>query len=253
MSTMSLSSRLRKKKGLVRSPFQVRPSVSPETVIDLLPQIAKEIVKARMLIMEGEFNAFKKAKLNELEAFVEDVEKEVSSAIAEHIRTRAVEIKGHQGERGETGAQGIQGERGLIGPKGDVGAQGIQGERGNDGSPDTPDQVVDKVNEAKTLVAFNKIAGLDEWVRKIQQISREKRGGGGGGMSTPQHESFPMNGSDTSITLASNVAAGGNAIWVRYQGQSLDMDTHFTVSDKTVSFTFTPDDGSTISITYFRT
>src|SRR3990167_73501 len=114
MSTMSLSSRLRKKKGLVRSPFQVRPSVSPESVIEMLPQIAKEIVKARMLIMEGEFTAFKKAKFNELEAFVEDVEKEVSGAIAEHIRTRAVEIKGADGYSPEKGKDYFDGLPGVT-------------------------------------------------------------------------------------------------------------------------------------------
>jgi hypothetical protein len=167
---------------------------------------------------------------------------------------------------------GIDGATGPMGPAGRDGIDGRDGINGIDGktpSPEEvaalvmnqlpkaeelkPDAIVDKVNAAETKINLSAIAGLEERINNfLGRLAREQRGGGGGGMGNVIHESFTMNGSDTSVTLANNVAAGGNAIWIRYQGQSQDMDTHFTVSGKTVSFTFTPLNGKTISITYIR-
>lgn len=67
----------------------------------------------------------------------------------------------------------------------------------------------------------------------------------------PRHESFTMNGSDTSVTLLQGVSAAGTAIIVRYQGQTLDLGSQYTVNGNKVNFTFTPINGTTISITYW--
>jgi len=67
-------------------------------------------------------------------------------------------VAGPQGEKGEKGDKGDsivgpQGERGSKGEKGDkgetgpVGSQGIPGANGKDGSPDTGEQIVKKIND----------------------------------------------------------------------------------------------------------
>lgn len=79
-------------------------------------------------------------------------------------------------------------------------------------------------------------------------------GGGGGGFlgasHSPIHEVFTMNGTDTTVTLSSGVAAQGTALWVRYNGQMLDLTTHYTVNGTKITFTFTPEVDKTISVTY---
>lgn len=113
---MSLAQRLAaKRKGLTRSPFQIRPSVSPELVLDLLPKITKELVRARMLLMEGELTAFKEEKLKELDVFVKALEREVSEALAEHIRTRAIEIRGESGYSPIKGKDYFDGKTPIVG------------------------------------------------------------------------------------------------------------------------------------------
>jgi hypothetical protein len=52
--------------------------------------------------------------------------------------------KGEKGETGDRGPQGIQGERGDPGPQG---IQGEQGDTGPAGSPDTPQQVLNKLTQ----------------------------------------------------------------------------------------------------------
>lgn len=55
--------------------------------------------------------------------------------------------QGPQGAPGERGPQGAQGERGAQGAQGPVGDTGARGERGADGSPDSPQQVLDKLRQ----------------------------------------------------------------------------------------------------------
>jgi len=63
-------------------------------------------------------------------------------------------IVGPQGPRGETGPQGIQGPIGLQGPRGETGPQGPAGPNG---SPDTPEDVVEKINIAKNRISWKQI------------------------------------------------------------------------------------------------
>lgn len=67
----------------------------------------------------------------------------------------------------------------------------------------------------------------------------------------PLHELFTMNGADTSVTLSAGVSAQGTALIVRYQGQTLDMTTHYTVSGNKISLLFTPENATVISVTYW--
>jgi multidrug efflux pump subunit AcrA (membrane-fusion protein) len=68
----------------------------------------------------------------------------------------------------------------------------------------------------------------------------------------PRHEAFTMNGVDTSVSLTQAPAAAGTAIFgVRYQGQTLDLGDQYTVDGNKITFSFTPINGTTISVSYF--
>lgn len=99
------------------------------------------------------------------------------------------------------------------------------------------------------------IRGLRKELDELRKMKSGSSSGGSifGGIShTPTHETFTMNGSDTTVTLSQGVAAGGNAIIaLRYQGQVLDMTTHYTVNGNKITFVgFTPENGTIISVTY---
>ncbi len=88
--------------------------------------------------------------------------------------------RGVQGVKGPSGPQGNQGPRGvqgLTGPKGDKGLPGIPGP---DGSPDTPKEIVDKIEKAPDgSIDASKIRNLPMITRELPQLSFF--GGGGGG------------------------------------------------------------------------
>lgn len=210
------------------------------------------------LLNNGRFTQIIEDELLSDERFMEQIFVLFVSRLVELQRGEPGEKgeKGETGESGEPGADGrdgadglpgidgADGRAGLDGIDGKDGTDGKDGENGKDGSPDTPEQIVTKLQSVKE-------PWLDASViRNLPTPEIRKRSRGGGGMSDPRHESFSMSGA-TSVTLARDVAAGGNAIIVRYQGQTLDMTTHYTISGRTVSFTFAPVSGATISVTYW--
>jgi hypothetical protein len=55
--------------------------------------------------------------------------------------------RGRKGAKGDTGPAGAKGDTGPAGPKGDTGPAGPKGDTGAAGSPDTPQQVLDKLEQ----------------------------------------------------------------------------------------------------------
>lgn len=99
---------------------------------------------------------------------------------------------------------------------------------------------------------------LEELSEKIKRIKKQSDGSAGGTTifgsvgHSPVHETFTMNGSDTTVTLRKGVAAQGTAIMVRYQGQMLDLTSQYTVNGNKVTFVgFTPEADTIISVTYW--
>lgn len=238
------------------------PSFANIQFLERLDELTKE--KVEKLIRE------------EFVEIVEDLKADFQKRIEEIIK-EIPEIKSKltKGERGIAGYTPIKGKDYFDGMHGKTPKAGIDFPIPRDGRDadseyvtslvlsripkpeklklDTPDEIVEKVNIAKEKVLQSSIKDLAETFDSLKRAIRQSGGGGGGGgMSLPLHESFSMNGVATSVTLTSNVAAGGNAIIVRYQGQTLDMTTHYTISGKTLSLTFTPENGTTISVTYWR-
>lgn len=134
--------------------------------------------------------------------------------------------------------------------RGPQGIAGQRGEKGADGSPDTPEEVVAKVNK-KGGVKISAVEGLPEALKKAK-----KEGGGakaGGGMGNVLHETKNVNASTTSVSVTYPIAASGRAVWIYYQGQFLVYGTHYTVSGKTITILATPlVDGTFLDITYIR-
>ena len=85
------------------------------------------------------------------------------------------------------------------------------------------------------------------------RVDMKKGGSGGGGMGNVIHEQFNIGIDTTSITLANNVAAGGNAIWASYEGQNLVINNHISVSGKELTINFPVVANSThLDVTYVR-
>lgn len=133
--------------------------------------------------------------------------------------------------------------------RGVPGRQGEPGKKGEDGSPDTADQVVEKVNKAGKKVQLSAIEGLTEELRKVR---REFGGGKGGGMGNTIHETHAVSSGSTSISIANTIAAGGRAAWLYYQGQHLVYGTDYTINGRIISILFTPVDGTYVDVTYIR-
>lgn len=77
----------------------------------------------------------------------------------------------------------------------------------------------------------------------------------GGGMGNWTHQVFEISSATTSVTLNSRVAAGGNAILVRYQGQLLAHGVQYTSpgTGKNLPLLFTPADNTYLEVTFVRT
>ncbi len=259
---MTLTQRLAaKSKGLTRSPLQLRPSVSPESVIAMLPEIAKEIVNARMIILERAIRAEAEQVISDIRAIVPILERESSEAILEHIRSRAVEIRG---EPGYTPIKGVDYFDGKTPTKDELTSlikpmipAPVKGDKGDDGSPDSPEEIVGKINKSERLIDFKMISGLNEWVNKVQQIVREKKGGGsggGGGMGAFQSELKNVSSATTTISTTYAIAGNGQVLWLSYNGQALHRGTDYTVGSdrKTITLLFTPTDSTVIQVDYIR-
>lgn len=121
----------------------------------------------------------------------------------------AIAIKGNKGDKGEkgdkgdsiTGPQGKQGTPGVDGRdgvdgkdgadsivpgpqgiQGNPGKDGTDGKDGSDGAPDTPEEVVGKINKSpkKVLIDFKKVRGLEEAFSQINKYGSNPGGSTGG-------------------------------------------------------------------------
>lgn len=117
---------------------------------------------------------------------------------------------------------------------------------------------VEEYDDSAVLEGLNEIdVRIDELEDDIKKLrARNITSAGGSGILNighwPRHESFTMNGSDTSVTLTQAVAASGTALIVRYQGQTLDLTTHYTVDGNKITLVgFTPEVDTIISVTYW--
>jgi len=131
----------------------------------------------------------------------------------------------------------------------------IQGEQGKDGKEIEPEEISKKLNTLEEKVEMKVIKGLKAYLKKLETNIFYKGSGksGGGGMGQPQHETFAVDSTTTSITTSYEIAADGRAIFgLRYQGQTLHWGEHYTVSGKTITILETLGDNTNLDITYIR-
>ena len=112
-----------------------------------------------------------------------------------------------------------------------------------------------EVLEGPERLKTSAIDELDDFIDWVKKEFKKVVYVGSGPMSVshwPIHETFTMNGSDTTVTLQQAPAAQGTAIFgARYNGQVLDLSTHYTINGNKVSFVgFTPEADTIFSITY---
>lgn len=125
------------------------------------------------------------------------------------------------------------------------GEQGIQGKKGDKGDKG------DSVTKEEVLAELTpEIANIRQEIKRV--ASAKKEGGGGGGMGNVQHETKAVSSATTSVNTTYNIGGGGYALWAYYQGQLIMRGVHYTVSGKTISLLFTPDDNTNIDIIYIR-
>lgn len=115
---------------------------------------------------------------------------------------------------------------------------------------DTPEQLRDKLESLKDDERLDKsaIRGLDEELKSIKS-TKGTTGGGMFGLKQMRMVSFSFSGNDSTTVfyLPKEPGAKGLAIWAYYQGQHLQLGTHFTVKNKTFTCVgFTPQTSSVI-------
>lgn len=99
--------------------------------------------------------------------------------------------KGDKGDKGDIGSKGDKGEKGDSGKDGKNGKDGIgkdgkdgrdgTGTNGKDGSPDTPNEVVNKVNEATVKINPEQIKGLKQALQEVERFGTNPIGYASGG------------------------------------------------------------------------
>ena len=152
------------------------------------------------------------------------------------------------GPRGPMGAKPVQGinyeipKNGQMGPKPIAGIDypipkdGEQGFAGKDGSPDTPQQIANKLNTLTEVIDKSVIKGLDTFLQNLQRSIREKTKvfGGGGGASTPKTPVEVVDGIRTEFSVISE------PIYVVSDGISYFPNNGYTYSLGRITITIPP-------------
>lgn len=183
----------------------------------------------------------------------------VEKTVAEVAERFGPQLIGPQGPAGKTGPKGEsivgpQGPAGKDGSQGPAGKDGPQGPAGKDGSPDTPKQIVAKINTLEEAIEIKTIKGLKKLLTDLLRSNAGSKGKqNGGGMGNWVHQTFNISSATTTVALSNNVAASGMAHMVRYQGQFLAYGVQYSISGKTITLLFTPQDSTVLDVTYVRT
>lgn len=267
--------RVRPKKVVPIIPIvRENQNIEPSKILDLITLMVKDITNSRLEILQQEIlEETKKAReaieakipetIAKIEAQIPSLRSFAEEKIQQHISSRAIEIRGEDGKTPKKGVDYFDGAPGktpteielkkLINSFVPPPRKGDKGDKGADGSPDTPDQIINKINKASGKIKLTAIAGLVEQFETFKKAIMLKRGEGGrGGMGNFVYKEFTGNGVTTTFTLDYNVASGGKAIMLLYNGQPQEYATHYTVSGKTITTTFTPEDGLVLWAWYIR-
>jgi len=158
--------------------------------------------------------------------------------------------KGEQGKEGKQGIKGIQGEKGDTGEKGDKGESGNDGKDGKDGSPDTSEQILEKLNPLKNALNFEVLTNIPDFALSSDVVGYRGGGGGGGQQITFQDEGvnitsnpilkFNVTGSGGSLAYSGNGVAtldltGGGTVGPGTENEIAYFDTTTSIASLTVA------------------
>ena len=168
-----------------------------------------------------------------------------------------VTIKGDKGEKGDS----IKGDKGdsIKGDKGDpiVGPRGIKGERGEDGrngkdgqsitgpkgadgvdgSPDTGDEIISKINSSKTIIDAERVRGLVQLIRSMEDSIANYPLGGGGNRTGDITVETPPETPDSVITV---FTVSKTPKWVVADGIQYFSGNGYTANAGSVTMTVPP-------------
>lgn len=242
--------------------------------ISEIEKVKKEVKQEIETIME-----------NAIDDFKNDIEEKINAKKENHLFNRLSQIKGEDGEKGKRGEDGKDGytpQKGIDyfdGEKGDIPVKGVDysdgedgytpikgidyndgedgytpikgkdyfdGQKGEDGSPDSPDQIADKINTLEEKIEQKTIKGLlkefETLKIMVQNVSRKSSGGGGGmGNIIAEAPSGTINGVNTVFTLTNFPKT--NALLLFWNGQLQRLTSEYTLSGKTITFLTAPTAG----------
>lgn len=115
-----------------------------------------------------------------------------------------------------------------------------------------------ELNKYTNIVDLSVLKGFEEKWNQLLKLVQSKQTGrkdrpASGGMGNWVHQRFALTSATTSVTLSSKVAANGLAHIVRYQGQVLMYGVQYTISGKTLTLLFTPNNSTNLDIAFVRT
>lgn len=120
--------------------------------------------------------------------------------------------------------------------------------------PQETRDMLELIEDEEEKLSERAVRGLAALIEEVQALKKKSQGGSSvlSVSHFPRHESFTMNGSDTTVTLAQAPAANGTAIFgLRYNGQTQVFGTDYTVSGNKITFvTFTPEASTIIDVSY---
>ena len=114
---------------------------------------------------------------------------------------------GKDGTPGRDGKDGRNGFDGRHGTDGKDGVNGIPGLRGKDGSPDTGEEIIQKINKDKSdrLIRKDKVEGMAEFEKLARTADSNVRSwGGSGSFVYAQDISDQLNGTLKTFSLVPN-------------------------------------------------
>lgn len=156
-------------------------------------------------------------------------------------------LKGDKGDKGESfvgprgpkGDPGPKGPQGEIGPQGSEGKQGMPGEKGDsgeDGSPDTAEQIAEKLNAEEEIIDVKVLKGhkdlldkksFDTFSNNVYTKGQIDMRWHGGGLSRVSHDTT-LTGSGTPADPLSVVSGGGGLTLLTATGTVNGTNTIFS-------------------------
>ena len=149
------------------------------------------------------------------------------------------ELKGMPGRKGRDGRTGVDGITRII---------------TKDGSPDTPEQIVDKINTLEERIEQKTIKGLLSQLKTLRRNMAEKAGGGGGDSIRFEDLTSSTNGSLKVFTVPAHIT-GKTAVFSTQSPHVFRPTIDFTETRTTITLTDAvgaPQTGQSLIVFYVR-